>query len=271
MIMGEFLSLNVSLALTLESANRFLTQTRPDVSSPEIYQAPSPSQAARFFATQGVANARMQSQPSQRHPLQTISFSDDIELDAPHHASLRRLTKRVATSPLAANDNCRSSPLLSPSPKNAFEVLSRNAKARSGKPKRRLERSEFVEAEAQESDDDEMFGFGFKKDEEEEEDGEDLDKTLDGLVDDREMDEKTAAASMVLEKFKSVDPFPFLSSIDHPISGNKRQRPTVLMRSCIWMRWRVNFGLGRGITVLGWMTAMRRTVMERNYEECGGG
>jgi mediator of replication checkpoint protein 1 len=121
---------------------------------------------------------------------------------------------------------------------NAFDVLAQNAKAESAKLRKRLEKSEFVEAEAQESDDDEMFGFGLKKDDGEEEDGEDLDKTLDGLVDDQEMDEKTVAAAMVLEKFKSANSFIFVSFTDAIswFAENKRKKPTALMKSCIWMR-----------------------------------
>lgn len=103
----------------------------------------------------------------------------------------------------------RSSPSISPSPKkklpgNAFDVMLANAHKNKDKPKKKfLEKSEFVEAEAQESDDEDMFGFGLgKKDDGDDEDGEDLDKTLDGLVDDAEMDEKTKGVDLVLEKVK---------------------------------------------------------------------
>ncbi|KAH0587271.1 hypothetical protein H2248_006075 [Termitomyces sp. 'cryptogamus'] len=66
-----------------------------------------------------------------------------------------------------------------------------------------LDKSEFVEQEAQESDEDEIFGFGPRqKDNDDEEDGEYLDQTLEILVDDSEMDEKTVAANLVLEKFQ---------------------------------------------------------------------
>jgi len=100
-----------------------------------------------------------------------------------------------------------SSPSLSPIPQkrllNAFEVMAGAAKAKNGRVKRKLEKSEFVEAEAQESDDDEIFGFGGrKKNDEEEEDGEDLDKTLETLVDDQEMDEETVNAQLVQEKYQ---------------------------------------------------------------------
>jgi mediator of replication checkpoint protein 1 len=72
--------------------------------------------------------------------------------------------------------------------------------------KKKLERSEFVEAEAEESDDDDQFGFGGHKkiDDGEEEDGEDQDKTLEGLVDDAEMDDETMAEELVMEKVKCV-------------------------------------------------------------------
>jgi mediator of replication checkpoint protein 1 len=84
-------------------------------------------------------------------------------------------------------------------------VLKNVAKVRGEKPKRPLERSEFVEAEAQESDDDEMFGFGQRKaNDGDEEDGEDLDKNLEVLVDDRAMDEETVAPQLVFEKFQYV-------------------------------------------------------------------
>lgn len=161
----------------------------------------SPSQRANFLISQ-----RPPGSVTQRHPLRTLSLSDDLDFDVDDtpvpEAPRRRLLKRDASSPT------RSSPSGSPSlkrPLNAFELLARGAKEQVAKPKKRLEKSEFVEAEAQESDDDELLGFGFgkkKDDEGDEEDGEDLDKTLEGLVDDAEMDEKTKAIDLVLEKVK---------------------------------------------------------------------
>jgi hypothetical protein len=50
------------------------------------------------------------------------------------------------------------------------------AHAQGTKLKRRLEKSEFIEAEAQESDDDEMLGFGDRRNNADEEDGEDLER-----------------------------------------------------------------------------------------------
>jgi len=60
--------------------------------------------------------------------------------------------------------------------------------------------SAFLENEAAESDDENTFGFAKPKDDDEE-DGEDLDKTLDVLMDDKEMDDATVAAGLVHEKF----------------------------------------------------------------------
>ena len=148
----------------------------------------------------------LNSQLSERRPLRTLSLSQSIDLDSPD-APLCRLRHAVSTPSQVADIDDRSSPSLSPSPRkqlpNAFEVIAGAAKTKSGKEKRRLEKSEFIEAEAQESDDDEMFGFrGRQKDDVEEEDGEDLDTTLETLVDDQEMDEETVNALLVQEKYQ---------------------------------------------------------------------
>lgn len=120
----------------------------------------------------------------------------------------QRLRKRGSTpkSPLSAGYNVGlaiSPTPLKPVPQNAFEVMTKAAKANDTQHKRRLEKSEFIEHEAQESDEDEMFGFGSGgKNDEDEDDGEDLDKTLETLVDDQEMNEKVIAAGLVWEKYK---------------------------------------------------------------------
>jgi mediator of replication checkpoint protein 1 len=94
---------------------------------------------------------------------------------------------------------------------NAFDVLNRNARLQAKGPKQaaKLVQSEYVEAEAEESDDDELYGFGNfvkkKDDGEGEEDGEDLDKNLDGLVDDTVMDGDVLAEDKVMEKVMSVN------------------------------------------------------------------
>ncbi|KAJ6539028.1 hypothetical protein B0H19DRAFT_1269396 [Mycena capillaripes] len=172
----------------------FLTQTRPDGEEPEIYIPSSPSQSV---GTQ--KSGLLEPQSLLRRPLRTLSLAES-EFDVPERSPLRRLAKRTRTpSPR------RSSPSTSPTtrPKNAFDLLRREPLGmRAPRPKKPLEKSEFVVDEAQESDDDEMLGFGHKRDDGEEEDGEDLDRTLETLVDDKEMDEDTVAADRVLEKFQ---------------------------------------------------------------------
>ncbi|KAG6877843.1 hypothetical protein C0993_003216 [Termitomyces sp. T159_Od127] len=177
--------------------NSFLTQTRPNVSTPEIYRHPSPTPAQVL--------SQSQSQMTSRRPLRTITLSDEVDFNTP--APLGRLHKRVKapTSPLLGT--LRSSPSPSPTTKrsvNVFDVLKRGSKAQVDKLKRSLlDKSEFVEQEAQESDDDEFFGFGPRlNDKDEEENEEDLDQTLETLVDDAEIDEQTLAADLVMEKFQ---------------------------------------------------------------------
>lgn len=87
---------------------------------------------------------------------------------------------------------------------NAFEVLAggRETTAKDHRERKRLDLSEFLADEAAESDDDDKFGFMKAISKDEEEDGEDMDKSLDVLMDDRDMDEDTIAADLVHEKFK---------------------------------------------------------------------
>lgn len=81
--------------------------------------------------------------------------------------------------------------------------MKKASKTKPNEPRQKLQKSEFVENEAQESDDDDILGFGpQRKDAEDEEDGEDLDKALETLVDDRPMDEEAVAADLVLEKYQ---------------------------------------------------------------------
>jgi mediator of replication checkpoint protein 1 len=166
----------------------------------------SPSQRTDFFMTQGRQESAIPDS-TPRRPLRTLSLLGD--LDTPDYAPRGRLRRRG--SPITEDFNRRSSPSPRPSDGklNAFDILTHQARlqAKESKTRAKLGPSEFVEAEAQESDDDEMRGFGIstKKDDEEEEDGEDLDKTLEVLVDDAEMDEETQAKEKVLEKVKSVN------------------------------------------------------------------
>jgi mediator of replication checkpoint protein 1 len=64
--------------------------------------------------------------------------------------------------------------------------------------------SEFLADEAAESDDDDKFGFAKVRSKDDDEDGEDMDRCLDVLMDDGDMDEDTVAADLVHEKFKCV-------------------------------------------------------------------
>jgi mediator of replication checkpoint protein 1 len=137
-------------------------------------------------------------------------LSDDFE--TPGDIQLRRLRRRVASSPTTNVDHPPSpTPLTNARELNAFDILNRNARlqAKGLKQGAKLVESEYVEAEAQESDDDELYGFGnfVKKgdDGEGEEDGEDLDKNLDGLVDDTVMDGDVLAEDKVMEKVMSVN------------------------------------------------------------------
>ncbi|KAF8640069.1 hypothetical protein AX17_001310 [Amanita inopinata Kibby_2008] len=180
----------------------FLTQTRPDDGDLELYKSP--------FATQKrkptVPIPDSPSKGTQRQPLSTLSLSIPAISGSPNIATRRRLIKRRSPSPKGAVGR-NNSP--SPSPvhrrdRNAFDALAQGAKlqAKQTESKAKFEKSEYVEAEAEESDDDDLFGFGRGKRGEEEEDGEDLDQTLETLVDDRDMDGETLAAQLVLEKYK---------------------------------------------------------------------
>ncbi|KAG6831871.1 hypothetical protein H0H92_006988 [Tricholoma furcatifolium] len=172
----------------------FLTQTRPDVSTPEVYRHPSPSQA-RPFGPSG-------SQSTLRRPLRTLSLSDEVDFTSP--APLGRLHKRATTptSPLQEVGNKTSPSPAMKRPINAFDLLKTGVQMQNSK-RKPLEKSEFVEQEAEESDDEEPFGFGpaTKKDDNED-DGEDQDRMLEGLVDDTDMNAETVAAELVREKYQ---------------------------------------------------------------------
>jgi mediator of replication checkpoint protein 1 len=188
---------------------RFLTQTRPDVEEPEIYQPSSPATAVdtsgtpeTFVDTPQSLLGPQSSQSSLRRPLRTLSFTKAVPLErSPERSPLVRLAKRTRTPPPRSKSPSPSNSPTLHRKKNAFDVLRQQAP----RPKQVLKKSEFVAEEAQESDDDEMVAFGGKqKDDDGEEDGEDLDRTLETLVDDQEMGEDVVAADRVLEKFQFV-------------------------------------------------------------------
>jgi len=115
---------------------------------------------------------------------------------------LRRLRKAATPPPFGLRSV--SPPASTPPRKrDAFEMLARGAtkvEKRSRDKRKGVDPSAFLENEAAESDDEGAFGFAKPKDDDEE-DGEDLDKTLDVLMDDNEMDEATVAAELVQKKF----------------------------------------------------------------------
>ncbi|KAJ4472160.1 hypothetical protein J3R30DRAFT_3523743 [Lentinula aciculospora] len=181
----------------------FITQTRPHENA-EIYRPP-PTPSQLFSQTEQFAIQGGLSQSSARQPFRDISMSEaDFAEDTPVQTGrLHRLRKRDETpspsSPTFSTMFGGSStlpPLLSPSePTKRQRVEPKVRKIR-----QKLGKSEFVEAEAQESDEDEMFGF--RRVEEDEEDGEHLDRTLETLVDDKEMDQTQMAEDKVMEKYQ---------------------------------------------------------------------
>lgn len=171
----------------------FLTQTRPEGSSPQVYHM-TPSQASKYLGTQVDATQRTK----ERVPLGTLSFT--ATPDSPEPQPLRRLRRRSASPLEPAPMTTR------PSKANAFDVLGK-APNRPKVPKEKLKDSEFVAAEAEESDEDDMFGFGGPKkddDDDDEEDGDEQEKVLTGLVDDRAMDVEMERPDLVQEKFRCV-------------------------------------------------------------------
>ncbi|KAA1465988.1 hypothetical protein DENSPDRAFT_925513 [Dentipellis sp. KUC8613] len=199
----------------------FLTQTRPDVSTPEVYR-PSPSQHPNFFRTHTQTQHSQPGSASQREPLGTLAFSDTDDLGLPETPSqrpqLQRLRRRVDGD--LGLDGYHSSQ--SPSPqKNAFSVLlagNGNGKEKEnmskGKDKKQkqkqkqkapLEHSEFVDEAAVESDEDDVLGFGPRRravGDEDEEEGAEEDKALEGLVDDAHISAEAMNEDLVQEKFK---------------------------------------------------------------------
>jgi mediator of replication checkpoint protein 1 len=146
-------------------------------------------------------------QSTQRRPLRTISVVGLPQ--SPEHSPLKRLRKRSASPVEDVFDmgyHSTPSPRPPKQPLNAFDQMRLAQERREMAAKQKLEKSEYVEAEAEESDDDDQFGFGGhrKIDDGEEEDGEDQDKTLEGLVNDAEMDDETMAEDLVMEKVKYV-------------------------------------------------------------------
>jgi len=141
--------------------------------------------------------------PSQRIPLQTLSFASESQCDSPRQTSFHRLRRAGDIPPRSDDRSLTSPPVQQPRVLDAHEVLRRGQELERKKQEKKRKRSElggFLEDEAAESDD-EMFGFVAKKPSEDEE-GEDLDQNLPELVDDQVMDAETEAADLVLDKYK---------------------------------------------------------------------
>jgi len=188
--------LNIAMVDAWFAFYSFLTQTRPDIGSPEVYKLPSTTQSP-------FPSERSEAQSTQRRPLRTISLEENNDFGS--LGPLQRLHKR-ATTPLSplAKAGLSPNPALPKRPvKNAFEVMANATKRKAGKARPKLQLSELVENEAQESDDDEMLGFGLRnKEGDDEEEGEDLDKPLEALVDDRDIGQDEIGADLVLEKYQ---------------------------------------------------------------------
>lgn len=201
----------------------FLTQTRPDMDSPQVYRAFSQASMAKTQSTQITeplsplmgASALTQSarngalgaafmvttQPSQTGGLLTSQ-------DSP--GPLRRLRRRDETDD-------------SPPLRNAFDVLKQNV-SKPKLPQKRAEKNAYVENEAAESDDEADFGGRGSGDEA---DGEDLDQNLAEIVDDAKMTEEQLAEARVREAYErqaQEDDAKMAEKVQEVVDGKHRKR-----------------------------------------------
>lgn len=173
---------------------RFLTQTRPNVDDPEVYVPPSPTQVASQRIS--MLATPLDERSTQRSPLATLSLTDPTQGESPVAGRLKRLRKRSASPSDRASTSLQTK-------KNAFDLLRTGAQQAERYKRRKLEASEFVVDQADESDDEGGFwGVKKKADDDEEEGGEDMDRNLETLVDDQDMDDETLAKRLVWEKYK---------------------------------------------------------------------
>ena len=142
----------------------------------------TPSQFARGLRFSSPSSAA-------RTPLGAL-FSQDLE----EHPLLRLRKRDRSASPVGR----RLSP---PKQRVTFDLTDK-----AGKKKAMQQRSAFIAGEAEESDDEATFGFGVtqKPDDDEEEDGEEQDQMVEGLVDDKPMDDAEVNAGKVVELARSV-------------------------------------------------------------------
>lgn len=162
---------------------------------------PSPSQILRSRSQQEALMFPSVTQSGLRAPLSTLSISFPYPLDSPE-VQRRRLRKRGTTPPAT---NVHGSPSTPPRMLNAFDVLGKAQKTRKhDNLHERSDLAEFFENEAAESDEEDAFGFVKSKSNDDEEEGEDLDRNLEELVDDADMDNKALAEELVQEKYRSI-------------------------------------------------------------------
>ena len=174
---------------------RFLTQTRPNVENPEVYVPPSPTQVTSQRMPLALATP-LDERGTQRSPLATLSLTDPTQGESPMVGRLKRLRKRSASPSDRASASLQTK-------KNAFDLLRTGAQQPERYKRRKLEAGDFVVDQAEESDDEGGFwGAKKKADDDEEEGGEDMDRNLETLVDDQDMDEETLAKRLVWEKYK---------------------------------------------------------------------
>ncbi|KAF7331788.1 MRC1 domain-containing protein [Mycena kentingensis (nom. inval.)] len=201
----------------------FLTQTRPaNEDDVELYQPSSPvSPQSSLASTHPLSQSSTQPHSTEkqkenlallRHPLSTLSISASAPLQLGSKSQSSPTISNPDGSPvpspprrLVRQRPARRSPSGSPTPRpsapNAFDLIQDRGKTKA-KERKPLPKSEYIQGEAEESDDDEMAIYRPRTSEGDEEDGEDQDQSLQTLVDDQEMDEKTAAADAVLEKYQ---------------------------------------------------------------------
>ncbi|KAH9955546.1 hypothetical protein BC827DRAFT_870099 [Russula dissimulans] len=248
----------LSHPLTGRLAHRFLTQTRPDGSSPLVYR-PSPSQrpydALLRSQSDGALGEATGTQASASRPLAPRQPLSTLAETSPTSSSVRReplrRLRRAHTSPdgpAPASERrygYSRGPSLSPSPspsraktksaavRTAFTELMMAGAAAQRDQENAKKRSEFVEDQAVESDEDDMLGFGGMRknkagnDDEDEDDERDEDGVVKALVDDAHMDDAALAKAKVLEKHlehQTADDARLEKEVQDVVAGKRRTR-----------------------------------------------
>ncbi|GJJ07572.1 hypothetical protein Clacol_001775 [Clathrus columnatus] len=180
----------------LDEAKRAKTEAEPN--SSERTKMP-------YFGS-FIASPQTNISPIIRQPLATMSLTsigrsnESIMVDEDSPPQPKR-TRFYRERPHARSES--PSPIAPRKVRNAFELLK---DPDTEKHKRSIIKvSEFVEDEAQESDDELYAGFGGKEKDDKDAENEDQDAIVEGLVDDAELDEKTMAIDLVLEKHKEFE------------------------------------------------------------------